>query len=188
MKYEFYKNFSRYFDAFITRYNRFCYIRNEWYKTRDKGIGIDYNVYIDILVVHIRSLCLENDKLNKKNYTIYKFLELANRKDLIDKLNIALDENFIDDEDYTCSIRTILKKCSDKYICHHDNIDFFDFVDIETTFLRLSNPYFYNNFDAIIKKIVYIVEDAMKTVTFDFAEDSNSNGQAQDAHPGHDAE
>ena len=79
-----------------------------------------------------------------------------------------LDSNFCDlGELHPMSIRNAIKTCSDNYVCHYDHLDFYDGVNIDLIFSRLTNPYFENNFENIINIIIDIMNQAYMTICAD---------------------
>ena len=167
LDYNFLQKFHQHYDEFVKRYNRYKEVYNEWRQTKSDKSVIDLRVYIDILIVGLRSLCIESPKLGK-NYTVQNFLSAINRNDLTQKLNSMLDSNFCDlGELHPMSIRNAIKTCSDNYVCHYDHLDFYDGVNIDLIFSRLTNPYFENNFENIINIIIDIMNQAYMTICAD---------------------
>lgn len=162
---EFLKRYNQHFQEFSLRFERFKEIREQYQQTRDKKLLTDFRCYMDMLIVQIRSFCLEGDSLNRKNYTVQHFLCKFGRSDLADKLNNFLDQplygNKGEDDSYW-SIRKSIKFASDKYICHHDKLSHSEFLRLDFILVELSNPYFSNNLDTIINEISEYLLEAYK--------------------------
>lgn len=162
---EFLKRYNQHFQEFSLRFERFKEIREQYQQTRDKKLLTDFHCYMDMLIVQIRSFCLEGDSLNRKNYTVQHFLCKFGRSDLADKINDFLDQPLYgnkDEDDSYLSIRKSIKFASDKYICHHDKLSNFEFSQIDFILAHLSNPCFSNNLDAIISEISECLLEAHK--------------------------
>ena len=162
---EFLKRYNQHFQEFSLRFERFKEIREQYQQTRDKKLLTDFHCYMDMLIVQIRSFCLEGDSLNRKNYTVQHFLCKFGRSDLADKINDFLDQplygNKGEDDSYW-SIRKSIKFASDKYICHHDKLSHSEFLRLDFILVELSNPYFSNNLDTIINEISECLLEAYK--------------------------
>ena len=146
--------FEIHFNEFVSRFDRYKEILKFYWSHRDNKAYNDLTVYVDLLLVHIRAMCIENEKYCD-NYTAQNFLESIGRKDLAENINNVLSKGFWAHQDEgSRSVRDSIKICSDKYICHHDSININDHTEIEITFARLNNPIFKHNMEYICSKII----------------------------------
>lgn len=115
LPFEYIKYFDIHYSLLLRRYERFREIN------KIQNHDIDVITYFDMIVVQLRAMCIENDRL-KKNYTAQILLRKLNKPKLADELDAMLNEEFMDGfTDFT--IRNALKFLADGFICHYDNID-----------------------------------------------------------------
>ena len=161
---KFLERYNQHFQEFILRFERFKEIRCQYEKTRDQKLLTDFRCYIDMLIVQIRSFCLEKDSLNSKNYTVQNLLNRLSSEELANNINNFLNRPLYDacEGEYR-NIKNAIKFVSDKYICHHDKLSREEFLEIDCIFKELASPYSKNNFDAIINEFLkYILEAQQK--------------------------
>jgi hypothetical protein len=148
------ENFNIHFELLLRRYKRFIEVN------RINNADIDVITYFDIIIVQLRAMCIENER-NKNNYTAQILLRKVGEKELADKIDDMLNQQFlIGCDDFT--IKTAIKTLADEFICHYDN---FDGNKMHTLSLaqiiekQLKNPYAKINLDYIIKVLIdYIGE------------------------------
>lgn len=146
--------FETHFNEFVSRFDRYMEILKFYWSHRDNEVYKDLTAYVDLLLVHIRAMCIENERYGD-NYTAQNFLESIGRKDLAENINNVLSKGFwANQDDGSLSVRESIKICSDKYICHHDSININDHTEIETTFARLNDPMFKHNMEYICTQII----------------------------------
>lgn len=157
---KFLERYNQHFNEFLLRFDRFKQIRSQYEITKDKKLLTDFRCYIDILIVQIRSFCLENDINNKKNYTVQHFLNLFSSEESAKNLDNFLEKPLYGTkDDGYCSIKQAIKFVSDKYICHHDKLSEVGISQIDFIIAELVNPYSKINLDIIINELSkYILE------------------------------
>jgi len=139
-------HFNTHYRLLLERYKRFCEI-DYIYNT-----DIDVITYLDIIVVQIRSMCIEN-KNYKKNYTAQNLLRKLKRDDLADKLDIMLNAEFKKGVFTDFPTSTALKLLADKFICHYDAADDEQWAMARLIERQLRNPYDEVNLKSIMGTI-----------------------------------
>ena len=112
----------------------------------------EYLMVFDAALVLFRALFLEN---GKSNYTFQNYYRLNGRKDVADAIDAYLDSDI--DNWSGESIRTVLKTIADKFVCHLDSIDTLKLGKVNAYMANMSNPYFDNNFQNIVRKLNSII-------------------------------
>ena len=145
---EYIEHFNIHYRLLLRRYARFKEIDDVF------NTDIDVITYLDMIVVQLRAMCIESQRL-KKNYTAQILLRKVGEGELAERIDTMLEEPFIPESDFT--IRKALKTLADGFICHYDNFDGID-VDgwsfAEIIEKRLRNPYDMPNLDYIMKNII----------------------------------
>lgn len=127
----------------------------------DAGNNKEYLMVFDATMVLFRSMFLEK---GEKNYTFQNYYRLLGQPDVADAIDDYLDSRF---ESWSeMSIRTVLKRIADKFICHIDSITLEDLGLINAAMAKLCNPAFDNNFQNIVQKLNEIIEKERKTINF----------------------
>lgn len=113
----------------------------------------EYLMVFDAAIVLFRSLFLEK---GDKNYTFQNYYRLIGQPEVADAIDDFLDLRF---ESWSeVSIRTVLKRIADKFICHVDSITLEDLGLINAAMAKLNNPTFDNNLQNIAEKLNEIIE------------------------------
>ena len=113
----------------------------------DASNNKEYLMVFDAAIVLFRSLFLEK---GDKNYTFQNYYRLDSRFESWSEV----------------SIRTVLKRIADKFICHVDSITLEDLGLINAAMAKLNNPTFDNNLQNIAEKLNEIIEKERKTLNF----------------------
>jgi len=153
---EYTKHFNIHYQLLLRRYDRFQQI-DDIYNT-----DIDVITYLDMIVVQLRAMCIENDRL-KKNYTAQILLRKIGEDALAKKLDDMLDEEFLT-AGTGFSIRKALKTLADGFICHYDNFDKEakdGWAMAEIIEKQLRNPYDKRNLDHIMKTVIECVGEGL---------------------------
>ena len=153
---EYIKHFNVHYRLLLCRYSRFKKIND--ISNRD----IDVITYLDMIVVHLRALCIENERL-KKNYTAQVLLRKVGEEVLANKIDAMLDEEFFSYRS-NFSIRKAIKTLADCFICHYDNFDgdeenLWEMAGIIEKQLR--NPYDKHNLDYIMDTVIKCIESGL---------------------------
>jgi len=151
------EHFKMHFNLLLRRYKRFKEINDL------SNTDIDVITYLDMIIVQLRSMCVESPNL-KKNYTAQNLLCLMKRDDLARKIDNMLDEDFFSYRD--CTIKTALKIMADNYICHYDNFEDDDIAWAEIIEKQLRNPFEEKNLDYIMKTVIDCVGEGLSLKTF----------------------
>lgn len=93
----FIKNFNMHYSLLLRRYKRFKEIDDPM------NTDIDVMTYLDMILVQLRSFCLEHEKYHN-NYTAQNLLHRLGRDDLADAINSMLEEQFFDYRN-NCTVR-----------------------------------------------------------------------------------
>ena len=153
--FEYIKHFNIHFKLLLRRYKRF----KEVYSI-ENATHIDVITYIDMIIVQLRAMCIESESY-QNNYTVQILLRKIGEKDLANKIDQMLNENFYDGSKQV-TIKTALKFVADKFICHYDNFDEEKSHNISLAEIfvnRLISPYEEKNLDYIMKVLIdYIGE------------------------------
>ncbi len=145
--------FSMHYKLLLRRYKRFQEVNDI------HNLDIDVITYLDIVIVQLRAICIENDKLSK-NYTVQNLLRHVNREDLATKIDDMLAESFFSHRaDY--DIRRALKTLADKYICHYDSIDIYEKTVSQMIENNLRSPFETRNLDYIMNVITTCVGEGL---------------------------
>lgn len=127
----------------------------------DASNNKEYLMVFDAAIVLFRSLFLEK---GDKNYTFQNYYRLIGQPEVADAIDDFLDSRF---ESWSeVSIRTVLKRIADKFICHVDSITLEDLRLINAAMAKLNNPTFDNNLQNIAEKLNEIIEKERKTLNF----------------------
>jgi hypothetical protein len=127
----------------------------------DASNNKEYLMVFDAAIVLFRSLFLEK---GDKNYTFQNYYRLIGQPEVADAIDDFLDSRF---ESWSeVSIRTVLKRIADKFICHVDSITLEDLGIINAAMAKLNNPTFDNNLQNIAEKLNEIIEKERKTLNF----------------------
>ena len=127
----------------------------------DASNNKEYLMVFDAAIVLFRSLFLEK---GDKNYTFQNYYRLIGQPEVADAIDDFLDSRF---ESWSeVSIRTVLKRIADKFICHVDSITLEDLGLINAAMAKLNNPTFDNNLQNIAEKLNEIIEKERKTLNF----------------------
>lgn len=119
----------------------------------DASNNKEYLMVFDSAMVLFRSLFLEK---GDKNYTFQNYYRLIGQSKVANAIDEYLDTRF---ESWSeVSIRTILKRIADKFICHVDCITLEDLGLINAAMAKLCNPAFDNNFQNIVQRLNIIIE------------------------------
>lgn len=125
---------------------------------------MDWETYFDILLVHLRAFCFENERY-EKNLTLQNALKELNKWEEIKKLKEYLDRPVLEEEgesvyrviltkngDYQdLTIRVAVKYITDKLICHNDYV-----YDDYLYMIILNQLKYYNG-----QKLKEIIEDIL---------------------------
>ena len=123
----------------------------------------EYLMVFDAAMVLFRSMFLEK---GDKNYTFQNYYRLIGQPEVANAIDKYLDSRF---ESWSeVSIRTVLKRIADKFICHVDSITLEDLGLINAAMAKLCNPSFDNNFQNIVQRLNEIVERKEKLLIFNF--------------------
>ena len=150
--------FSMHYKLLLRRYERFKEVNNI------NNLDIDVITYLDTLIVQLRAICIENEKL-AKNYTIQNLLRHVKRDDLAKKIDDMLAEPFFSHRD-DYDIRKALKTLADKYICHYDSIDIYDKTASQMIENNLRSPYEPHNLDYIMNTVTACVKEGLSLKSF----------------------
>lgn len=153
---EYIRHFNIHYALLLRRYARFKEI-DDIHNT-----DIDVITYLDMIIVQLRAMCIENDRL-KKNYTAQILLRKVGEPELSQKLDEMLDEEFLS-SGTGFTIRKALKTLADGFICHYDNFDGIDkdgWAMAEIIEKQLRNPYDDRNLDHIMKVIIDCVGEGL---------------------------
>ena len=156
----FIKHFCMHFDLLMRRYERFKEI-NDPHNT-----DIDVITYLDMIIVQLRAMCIESSNL-KNNYTAQNLLRKVGKQDLAEKIDAMLNETFYAGREYT--IREALKRLADKLICHYDNFDGENELDLAVSDIlmnNLRNPYEDKNLKYIMGILTSCVREGLYTKVF----------------------
>lgn len=127
----------------------------------DASNNKEYLMVFDAAIVLFRSLFLEK---GDKNYTFQNYYRLIGQPEVAEAIDNYLDSRF---ESWSeVSIRTVLKRIADKFICHVDSITLEDLGLINAAMAKLCNPAFDNNFQNIVQRLNEIEEEERKTLNF----------------------
>ena len=153
---EFIDHFNVHYMLLLRRYKRFRKIDDI------SNTDIDVITYFDMILVQIRSMCIENEGL-KKNYTVQNLLRKVAEPELAEKLDDMLNEEFLTGvTDFT--IKRAIKILTDGFICHYDNFDgtandvWAMAAIIEK---QLRNPYDKHNLEYIMSTIIDCVGNGL---------------------------
>ena len=101
--------FEIHFNEFVSRFDRYMAILKFYWSHRDNEVYKDLTAYVDLLLVHIRAMCIENERYGD-NYTAQNFLESIGRKDLAENINNVLSKGFWANQDEgSLSVRDSIK-------------------------------------------------------------------------------
>ena len=151
-------HFDIHYRLLLRRYKRFKEV--DIPQSRD----IDVITYLDMILVQLRSMCLEQDKY-KNNYTVQNLFHRLGRDDLADRINAMLDEQFFEYRS-GCSIRDAIKILTDDYVCHYDAFDTDGIVQSEIIEQQLRNPYIQHNLDYIMKVLIDSIGEGLSIKNF----------------------
>ena len=142
----FIKNFNMHYSLLLRRYKRF--------KEIDDPLNTDIDVmtYLDMILVQLRSFCLEHEKYHN-NYTAQNLLHRLGRDDFADAINDMLEEQFFDYRD-NCTVREAIKILTDDYVCHYDSIEEDELAWSELIEKQLRDPFVNHNLDYIMKVLI----------------------------------
>lgn len=143
--------------------------------------SIDVITYFDILIVQLRSMCLERN--TERQCTVQQALKIINRKDLADLIDTVMNKPFSPDrikneKGEALSIKEAIKTISDKYVCHYDNST--DSKDCQERIIEeiLRNPANDNSLDNIMNVIIKCVN-----VGFNIEDENYQNKVKIKCHP-----
>lgn len=142
----FIKNFNMHYSLLLRRYKRFKEINEP------QNTDIDIMTYLDLILVQLRSICLEYEKYHN-NYTAQNLLHKLGRDDLADAINAMLEEQFFDYRN-NCTVREAIKILTDDYVCHYDSIEEDELAWSGMIEKQLRNPYIKRNLDYIIQVLM----------------------------------
>jgi len=158
---DFIKHFEIHWNLFVRRYIRFKELENS--VTYGE---FDYCTYFDMLIVHIRAMCIESPNL-KSNYTIQNMLRRIDKPELAQKIDDELEKPLIEalidkDTENPLTLRKAIKILSDGFICHYDNFD--GEKDIQRGIAiaiegNLKNKFNSRNIYSLVNTMVECVED-----------------------------
>lgn len=140
---EFIKHFNIHYSLLVKRYKRFLEVNKV--PTAD----LDTITYMDMIVVQIRALCIENQKL-KNNYTAQILLRKIGEEGLADRIDAMLDTEFLEGST-GFTISKAIKTLADGFICHYDNFDSDGLALASIIEKQLRNPYAKINLEFIMK-------------------------------------
>lgn len=153
---EFVEHFNIHYSLLLRRYKRFKDIDD--ISNRD----IDVITYLDMIIVQLRAMCIENERL-KKNYTAQILLRKINEPAKAERLDAMLDEEFLTGRtDFT--IRKAIKSLADGFVCHYDN---FDGTEKDAWAMaaiiekQLRSPYDKHNLDYVITTLIECIGDGL---------------------------
>lgn len=101
-------------DLLLKRLSRF--------KTIHDKNSLDYQVYFENILISCRALFFESDHCSS-NYTIRNFLTLINQNQILKEIDDFFNSTLITYGEDTISIRTGIKKITDKLLAHYDKTE-----------------------------------------------------------------
>ena len=154
----FIKNFNIHYSLLLRRFKRL--------KEIDYPLNTDIDVitYLDMILVQVRSFCLESEKYHN-NYTAQNLLRRLGRDDLAEVINTMLEEQFFEYKD-GCTIRQAIKTLTDNYVCHYDSFDINDMDQLRIIESQFLDPYSKHNLDYIMKTLIDCVGDGFSLKNF----------------------
>lgn len=124
----------------------------------DANNNKEYLMVFDATMVLFRSLFLEK---GDKNYTFQNYYRLTGRPKVANAIEEYLDSRF---ESWSeLSIRTLLKRIADKFVCHIDGITVEELGLINAYMAKLSSPTCDNNLQNIVRNLNAIIEKERET-------------------------
>jgi len=118
----------------------------------------EYLMVFDATMVLFRSMFLEK---GDKNYTFQNYYRLTGRPEVANAIDEYLDSRF---ENWSeISIRTLLKRIVDKFVCHIDSITVEELGLINGYMAKLSSPACESNLQNIVRKLNSIIEKERET-------------------------
>ena len=154
----FIEHFNMHYNLLLRRYKRFKEVDDP--QSRD----IDVLTYLDIILVQLRSICLEHEKY-KNNYTAQNLLHRLGRDDLAQKIDAMLEEQFFEYRD-GCTIKEAIKILTDDYVCHYDSFEKDDIIESSLIEQQLRNPYINHNLDYIMKTLIDCIGEGLSIKNF----------------------
>lgn len=157
--------------------SNYCLMKERFKKYQEMNYrgnsSTDVITYFDILIVQLRSMCLERN--NERQCTVQRALKIVNRKDLADIIDNILNEPFspnkiMNEKGEALSIKEAIKIISDKYICHYDDSAYFKDHQERIIEEILRNPENDYSLDNIVNAIIKCVN-----VGFNMKDESNPN-------------
>ncbi len=149
----FIKNFNMHYSLLLRRFKRFKEIDDPM------NTDIDVMTYLDMILVQLRSICLEHEKYHN-NYTAQNLLHRLGRDDLADTINAMLEEQFFDYRD-NCTVREAIKILTDDYVCHYDSIEEDDLVWSGLIEKQLRDPFVKHNMDYIMRVLINCIGEGL---------------------------
>lgn len=153
---EYIEHFNIHYNLLLRRYSRFKAIDDI------ANTDIDVITYLDIIIVQLRALCIEDNRL-KRNYTAQILLRNVGEEALANKIDAMLDEPFFS---YRCNftIRKAIKTLADCFICHYDNFDGNEKDGWALAGIieqQLRNPYKEHNLNYIMNTVIQCIEKGL---------------------------
>jgi hypothetical protein len=125
----------------------------------DASNNKEYLMVFDAAMVLFRAMFLEK---GDKNYTFQNYYRLIGQPKVAEAIDAFLDSRFESWSELT--IRTLLKKIADKFVCHIDSITAEELGLINAYMAKLSSPVCDNNFQNIVRNINAIIEKERETL------------------------
>ena len=152
----FIENFNIHYSLLLKRYARFKEI------DYPQNLDVDVMTYLDMILVQIRSFCIEK---GKNNYTAQSLLKRLGREDLAERIDYMLAEKFFDYRD-DLTVRNAIKTLTDRFVCHYDAFDRESEVQSELIEQQLRNPYVKHNLSYIMKILTECIGEGLTLKSF----------------------
>ena len=122
----------------------------------------EYLMVFDAAMVLFRAMFLEK---GEKNYTFQNYYRLIGQPKVSDAIDEYLDSRFESWSELT--IRTLLKRIADKFVCHIDSITNEELGLINAYMAKLCSTVCDNNFQNIVSNLNAIIEKERETLNLE---------------------